>query len=320
MPAGVVFVTATDYVTVYPTVLETATLPSSTLLSSATMTLLPSFELLVPTLTTLVQSTVPFQPQDTASAEPSLTKIPPLPSGWPTPIMGSETKPWNDQLAGLSLAAVILMVLLLLILFGYAIYQRFHGKCHHCGKHEKELEKWRKGDLKIITKEMVKSRESLNSSRSDSAPNGAHADLERGDADKERQVHHAKALAALTRPSSVLLKPSLWERAKGMMKPKYKTSKHSPENRPSTVGDRFFTLSNVETLAPALPQADYMLPQTTYEPPQTTREPLQQNYTVDPVIDRAYSPPSPSVYSRATDYLIQRPGSQQSEHYNPPLV
>ncbi|KAF1912735.1 hypothetical protein BDU57DRAFT_597280 [Ampelomyces quisqualis] len=315
MPAGVVFVTATDYVTVYPTESETVFIASSTLSGSASTTLLQSAELLSSTIpTTTPQSKTPLQTLETASRIPTMTGISTLQSGFATPITSSEIKPWSDQMASLSLAAVILMVWLLISLLMYALYQRFRGKCHNCARSEQELEKWRKGDLKVITKDMVKSRESLNSqgsfSRSKLAPNGANEDLEEGNTDAERQAAREEALAVLTRPGSVFLKPSLWERTKGMMKPKGKQVEPSPE-RPPTIGDRFFTLPDVKTTAPLTPKTDYMLPQTRYEPPPTV------DYALDPIINRSYSPPSPSVYSRATDYPIKRPGPQQSEHYVP---
>jgi hypothetical protein len=195
------------------------------------------------------------------------------------------------------------MALLLLSLIGYAIYQRYRGRCHNCNDNEKAIVKWKSGDLRVITKDMVKERESLRLQRLIGGP--AYGDLEKG------VMARDDALAALTRPESVVVKPNLWERAMEYRKSK---NEESPPVLPTSSSDRFFVvdpvpvtrpISVVETTWPPSPVHTFTSP---VQPPYSTSpvhtrnsSPIHnQTYAAQPILDHAYSPPSPSMYSRAT--------------------
>jgi hypothetical protein len=161
----------------------------------------------------------------------------------------------------------------------------------------------------VITKAMVKERGSLNS-----IGGPVYEDLEKGAMACERQTARADALAALTRPESLVVKPKLWERAMGYMKGENASEESAPV-LPTSSSDRFFTVdplpvtrpgSTVDTTWPTSPVHTFTSPE---RPPYPTssvhiRDPSPvraQPYTKHPVLDRAYSPPSPSMYSRATN-------------------
>jgi hypothetical protein len=186
------------------------------------------------------------------------------------------------------LAAIIFMALLLLSIISYAIYQRFRGRCHNCTANEAQLSKWQNGDLKVITKEMVKARESLNSTIS--------YDMEKGEYQRERDTARKEALHALTRPESIVVKPSMWERAMGLMKSR---SNRKPPN----------------SLLPAIPHASSDDRFFTVEPATHVLHTPTPPYAFNRDLDHAYSPPSPSLYSRTTNRNIMRGGETQEEHY-----
>jgi hypothetical protein len=289
--SGVVFVTATDFVTIYPSAVIPST-PFSTPETTATSSIpAPSY-----TSSTTMASSTP---------SPSA-----LPTGISSPQEQSASKPWSDHLASLMLAAVIFMALLLLSLIGYAIYQRYRGRCHNCTDNEKALAKWKSGELKVITKEMVKERESLASKEANSFRGPRYEDLEKGvtPMSQERRTARQEALAQLTRPESAVVKPGMWERAKGIIQPKSQTQPTPALPTPSN--DRFFTVDPVPVTRPPSPSVTQLpypeSPVLGYHRAPTPRPIfLTQGYDAHPFLDHAYSPPSPSMYSRPTNSQIR---------------
>jgi hypothetical protein len=288
-----VIVTATDYVTVYPTTgfADHSSTPESTAIVSS-----------IPTPISLSSASHSLMTSATAP-------LTPLPTSISSPQEQITSKPWSANLASAALAAIIIMALLLFSLIGHAIYQRYRGRCHNCTDNEKALAKWKSGDLKVITKAMVKERGSLNS-----IGGPVYEDLEKGAMACERPTARADALAALTRPESLVVKPKLWERAMGYMKGKNASEESAPV-LPTSSSDRFFTVdplpvtrpgSTVDTTWPTSPVHTFTSPERPPYPtsPVHIRDPSPvraQPYTKHPVLDRAYSPPSPSMYSRATN-------------------
>jgi hypothetical protein len=287
MPGNMIFVTATDYVTVYPSAAGLSThspTPESTANASA-----------IPRPAPLLSA--PHSPI------PSITALPtPLPSSISSPQEQGASQSWSADLASLTLAAVIIMALVLLGLIGYNIYQRYRGRCQNCTDNEKAIVKWKSGDLKVITKEMVKERKSLRSQRPIGGP--AYEDLEKGVMAHERQTAREDALATLTRPESLVVKPNLWDRAMGYTKSK---NEESAPALPTSSSDRFFTIdpvpvtrpvSEVQTTWPTSPVHTFT---SLVQSPYPTSPVRNLTYTAHPILDRAHSPPSPSMYSRATN-------------------
>jgi hypothetical protein len=289
--SGVVFVTATDFVTIYPSALISSA-PFSTPETTATSSIpAPSY-----TYSTVMASSTP---------SPSA-----LPTGISSPQEQSASKPWSDHLASLMLAAVVFMTLLLLSLIGYAIYQRYRGRCHNCTANEKALAKWKSGELKVITKEMVKERESLAFKEANSLRGPRYEDLEKGVTamSQERRTARQEALSQLTRPESAVVKPGMWERAKGIIQPKSQTQP-TPPALPTPSNDRFFTVDPVPVTRPPSPSVTQLpypeSPVFGYHHSPTPRPiSLAQGYDTHPFLDHAYSPPSPSMYSRPTNSQI----------------
>jgi hypothetical protein len=237
--------------------------------------------------------------------------------------------------------AIVLCAALLLALVAYALYTRVKGKCPSCHSNEDKMRKWASGELKPITKAMVKAREQRPAHVADamavgSSSKGADLDVEQGemtDYQRERQLAHEEALAALNGVDTVSLKPSLLHRAKVAFRRIVKGRGKGKAPRPSalqapqppararpmtqaTVGDRFFT---VDDLNPAHDsQGPDAIPMRTFR------------YEVSPAAPQ-HVPVSPSSkYSRATDSNIGRAsikhagrtsvqdfGRAQQEHYNP---
>ncbi|OAL07052.1 hypothetical protein IQ06DRAFT_355100 [Phaeosphaeriaceae sp. SRC1lsM3a] len=268
MADSMVIVTEVEYFTVYPTEnIPTRTISQSTVITTSGM---PGT-----TLTFTPKASISKAPAS-SMAYSSTTGLPFLPSGWSAPAQPAEHKRWNDSLAKLSLAAIIIMAIVLLTFVAYAIYQRFRGKCHRCTINEDKLRKWESGELKRITKDMVKAREKHDSQASKSAPALALSDidLEAGDYEAERDAERAATLAALNRPASVVQKSSLFERAKGALKNKgKKPNTHSKSPEPVLPSqDRFFAVAEPVT--------------------QLSQKPYVEKQYEFKFLDRAYNHPS----------------------------
>jgi hypothetical protein len=304
-------VIVTEYVTVYPspsanTMLTSPSqlLPSSTPslvddLSSAVLSAVSSATARVSmSMSTMSMSSPKATP--TSTFVTSYTGISPLPSrtpgAHPEPLGGPSRGP---DMAAVSLAALVVMILLLLALFAYAMYSGFRkGKCSpECEDMRAELAKYKTGELKPITPAMVRAREALNAeSASAPAPDG---DLERGDL-------------------AVAPKPSLFTRAKGAFKQRQSTKPQSVHSQhfgasATTVDDRFFTVDDVASTrspTPGLRQPPpARLPSARYQP------------TINDA-DSNYAGPSsrrtslPSRYSQSTwlggNDNVSLPDSRQS--------
>jgi len=174
-------------------------------------------------------------------------------------------------MASLSLAAIILINLLLLSLMIYAIYQRMRGKCHKCEDNERQIEKYKNGELKRVTPDLVRSR-GLTQTSSHGSP--ADRDVESG------------------KPNEPICtsKVSIWGRVKDAFRLKVLDKdnqvRSSALNEEPNVGDRPIYAETDANFAhrSSLPAAP--------PPPQS------RDYEPDWYLDQAYSPSSPSIYSR----------------------
>lgn len=116
------------------------------------------------TLTTMATSataTVPTSTMATAAtgSPASLrtsTGIPPLPAAFDSPL--ATGKNHTPAVAIATLVMVIISALFLFVAFCYFVFLRFRGKCPQCPQYENELNKWKNGSLKRITREMVYNR------------------------------------------------------------------------------------------------------------------------------------------------------------------
>lgn len=324
---GVVFVTATDYVIVYPTVV----IPETTLGQLSTMVTSYRAATSVDAVSTIMTSD-----SSVTSSISSITGVPALPSKSTSSQPYPKTKLWDDKLASLALTIIILLVIVLLSLLVYAIYQRARGRCYNCSSNEALLYKYKTGQLKHISPTMVKDREKWMAS--ESIRTGADDDLEMGHLSyaEKRDKDREEALAALNGPEPV--KSSIWDRAKGVA--------GIVESRAKDVAGAVKTKAKGKGKQPASippePDAERTIggPVYTETPVESVRHiprPLQQvqNYDEDSYYDRAYdapsppdnvrnppSPPSPSIYSRPGASDVGGRIQDQAEHYilyGPPL-
>jgi hypothetical protein len=188
----------------------------------------------------------------------------------------------------------------------YAITQRLRGKCHSCIETEKELAKYKTGELKHISPAMVKAREQCEASFSQVF------DLEMGPqptSSQQRESHRQDALAALQGPPSSA-KVSIWNRTKGAAKSKVKgkgkgKAPQASEDEERTIGGPVY---NNHTVYNEMPVESVC--RATPRPPPPV--PAVQDYDADSL----YAPPSPSVYSRpkVSDVGCMQ---EQEEQYTP---
>jgi hypothetical protein len=333
---GVVFVTETDYITVYPTAAmpETTLAKFSTMVTSykpATTRSLASSTMASDTsISSRIVATSSLSSTLSSATRSSITAAPTIPSESAAASPYPKGKLWDDKLATLSLTIIILLALMLLALLIYAIYQRSRRRCHSCVDNEKLLEKYKTGRIKYISPAMVKIREKSSGSggfcpRSDAPPSdaprsaspGSDADLEKGEGDlscaekQEQGRARAEAMAKLVAPEPATLFMSPWERAKFEAHIVFATAKNNLEKAmgkgkepasPTAAPDTERTIAgSVYSETPIQPV------RRTY-PPHPLRQ--VQTHPSDPWLDRAYdppsppnvqnppSPPSPSIYSR----------------------
>lgn len=285
---GLIIDTETDYVTLYPSVVKSFTvdLSSLTTLTVASPTL--------PTSATLVRSgtaasiscsDATSSPMLTSSAQSSMTTMSVFPSSTAAPEhqVKSDHKVWNDRMASLSLAAIILVVLLLLSLMVYAIYQRIRGKCHKCQDNERQIEKYKNGELKRVSPDMVKSR-GLAQTPSNWTP--ADRDIELGN---------------LNEPP-IPAKVSIWDRAKGA----FKLKAHDKNNqvRSSAPNEEH----NIDG-CPIYAETDAVFTHRS-SLPAAPPPPQARDYDSDSYLNNAYSPSSPSIYSRPGASDVSPPQEQ----------
>ncbi|KAL5116185.1 hypothetical protein ACEQ8H_005962 [Pleosporales sp. CAS-2024a] len=218
---------------------------------------------------------------------------------------------WSDRMASLSLAAVILMVILFLSLIGYAIYQRFRGKCHACVENERQLALYKTGELKYISASAIRARDSGQDTT-------GRCDLEMGlvamGSEDERHANRQLALDALSGlPHEPTNKASsAWARTKGAAKNKWsnknKAKRRPDEEHTAAVRDPMYTATGVQLLRLSKP-----LP----APP----APRVEDYQDDADLERAYDDlPSPSVYSRLGASHVGPSHQQERDTHSAPRL
>ncbi|KAH7371160.1 hypothetical protein BKA66DRAFT_573112 [Pyrenochaeta sp. MPI-SDFR-AT-0127] len=286
MKPPAVIVTEIYYVTVTPN--PVVSIPTSLALSKS----LSSDTIDMSSITRLSSTPTPMSNSHGSSSTtlhspssmPTLyTSLPPLPSQFATPIKPKAK--FNDTFAIIVLVAVIILGLVLFGMIGYMIYLRQKGQCPKCKSMEEQLAKWERGDLKRITKDMIRKREALNQGLS--GPNSApEVDIEMGAIVKDTVSTHNKA--------------SFWGKAKeAMWNAKGKSMRNEtqdvkgteadvpPLNRirePSVYGDRYFTMQidSANSIRETSPQA----PHAYFKPGE----------------NRVYEPSSSSAYSQPTGF------------------
>ncbi|KAF1838964.1 hypothetical protein BDW02DRAFT_620259 [Decorospora gaudefroyi] len=288
--AGLVVIT--EYTTVYPTnVAQTMSTPSVS--STQTFTPTSTGSLSAGLSSSMPTSTLSFSSTPQTSAPPMPTSsatIPPPPSS--VPLAGSKYR-FDHRFAYVILAAVIVLAILLISMITYLIYLRCQGKCVKCRDMQQQLDKWKSGDLKRITKANVKKRGPFNKSATSSNAS-SDVDLEMGvigGAQSERDA----ALDQL----QANRKPTFWEQAKnkvasmgrskdkGKGKQKDRSSCHPTDSSPEVDIARRSTLDDA-SFAPG-PSGTYPNPSIPYD-----------LYKPPPPPNR-YSAYSASQYSQPTD-------------------
>jgi len=193
-----------------------------------------------------------------------------------------------------------MLSLLLFSLLAYSVWAKCFGgskckcgaSCANCKDLQDKLNKWECGDIKRITKEMVKQREAYNNRiRSAHAPVPT-LDLEMGPMDREsaRAATSNVLEGRSTRkgmPNASLLWGGMKAKFQGTLKGKGKDREAVHSIARSETGDRFFT---VETSPDP--------PQLTYQPPVTT--PFYTHHA-NQVSTSDYSA---SIYSQATNTAL----------------
>lgn len=350
-----VIVTVTDYVTVTPT------LPAATLTSvpwsasTVTASFGPSFGHGSSSTASSILSEIPSTalspftfPAPIATPSPSSSHlgititnplvtagIPELPSAFakpnlpPPPDTGGRngTNPatpdakYDKAFAAAMISAIAVMALLLCSLIGYMCYLRAKGKCQTCRANEDKLEKWERGELKVITKEMVRERESVN------------ADLEKGEANGGGRGKDKKREEVYT---------PFWERVhnqveitSGQMKVTAEDLKRRMRATSQNVKDKVKGVNakpeppNIEHLGPQKPNVQLFTDhrqsarresdrffQIDTETMRASDAPPQLHY--EPQDNMLYEPMSPSIYSQAADTAPRVFGDQSTFEMPPP--
>jgi hypothetical protein len=169
------------------------------------------------------------------------------------------------------LVIIAILALLLLTILGYLIFLYCRGQCPECLDMKLQLDKWESGQLKRITKDMVKKREALNKHKSTtSSYASSDADIELG-VYPDRTSARSEALSQLEGRA----KSSFWQNAKSKVtgKGKSRASSRNPSLTPTNI-DRFFGMSTIhidgeDGDAPGPSgtyKIPYHLPQVSYEP------------------------------------------------------
>ncbi|KAL6707995.1 hypothetical protein ACN47E_003429 [Coniothyrium glycines] len=175
----------TDYVTVCPTA---APVLSDSVLASLTQSseFSTSMSTIAPSSTTasaaLSATTAIFASTSSVTGQPTSTELP------------QRKDKYDDSFAVALIIAVSLMAFLLISFLGFHIYLRFRGKCPGCHDANAQLAKWKSGELKYITTEMVRERERINGL---AAHDSAHcvADSEKGMPEERASMRAAAARA-----------------------------------------------------------------------------------------------------------------------------
>lgn len=272
-----VIVTETDYVTVTPTAvtLPTSLLTDLTLSSDATTSSYLASMSSTRASAPMIQQESPTM--HTSSSMPtSHTSLPALPSEFASPI---KHKPrFNDTFAIIVLTAVIILGLVLFGMIGYMIYLRCKGQCVKCKTMEEQLAKWERGDLKCITREMVRKRENGNREPSPEAI----VDLEKG-ADSTARDHQGdtRRIAPAADVQGKKITRPFWNRAMGLVNAAKETLLVRSEGKNTCESEKNIS-PPIHTRASAIVEDRYFTMQI--DSPSTTHD----------------NPPSPSLYSQPT--------------------
>lgn len=160
----------------------------------------------------------------------SPTAIRPLPSVSTAP--GTRKPESNDTFPTVILVLLILLAVLLLAMVAHMLHLRYKGQCPKCYSMRKQLKKWKSGELKCITSNMVREREMLNTAATE-------VDVEKGGAHEE-EAEHAEAME-----SQATKKPSLWQKAKNIVLSNTRLVRSERRGSKANEDDRFFTVSEV---------------------------------------------------------------------------
>ncbi|KAF7678996.1 sugar transporter stl1 [Alternaria burnsii] len=234
---------ATDFVqaTITPSVSSTSTLTTTTATSSSAAL-----------RSNVLQSTI----STSSMVVPSQTL---LPASSETAIPVAPEPKFNDTFAYVSLAAIITLAVLQIAMVTYLVYLRFKGECLHCHDLQQQLRKWKSGELKPITPQMVWRRDALNKVASASNPS-SNLDVELG------FVAHEMSRAPTPIQFEIDNKPTLFQKARAKVSRKDKSSIHMPDPLPDDGVDRFFTVNPDAPINNPEPsrRTTALLPQTTY--------------------------------------------------------
>ncbi|CAN9345493.1 unnamed protein product [Alternaria alternata] len=234
---------ATDFVqaTVTPSVSSTSILAATTATSSSAAL-----------RSNVLQSTI----STSSMVAPSQTS---LPASSETAIAVAPKPKFNDTFAYVSLAAIITLAVLQIAMVAYLVYLRFKGECLHCRDLQQQLRKWKSGELKPITPQMVWRRDALNKVASASIPS-SDLDVELG------FVAHEMSRAPTPNQFETDKKPTLFQKARAKVSRKDKSPIHTPDPLPDDGVDRFFTVDPDAPINNPEPsrRTTALLPQTTY--------------------------------------------------------
>ncbi|KAG9195085.1 hypothetical protein G6011_00205 [Alternaria panax] len=211
---------------------------------------------------------------------PSQTLLPTSPA---TGITLDPEPKFNSTFAYVTLAALIALAILQIAMVAYLIYLSYKGECLHCRDLQQQLRKWKSGELKPITPEMVWKRDALNKAASTSNAS-SNVDIEMG------FVPHAMYRAPTPTQLETNQKATLFQKAKAKICHKSKSSSRSPDLSADDGVDRFFTLNPNESMDN--PRSSCR--NTTLFP--------QGVHTAPNLYANRYSPyPASSIYSQTTD-------------------
>lgn len=234
---------ATDFVqaTNTPSVSSTSTLATTAATSSSAVL-----------RSNVLQSTI----STSSMVNPSQTS---LPASSETAIAVAPKPKFNDNFAYVSLAAIITLAVLQIAMVAYLVYLRFKGECLHCRDLQQQLRKWKSGELKPITPQMVWRRDALNKTASASNPS-SNLDVELG------FVAHEMSRAPTPNQFETDKKPTLFQKARAKVLRKGKSPIYTPDPLPDDGVDRFFTVDPDAPIDHPEPsrRTTALLPQTTY--------------------------------------------------------
>jgi hypothetical protein len=182
---------------------------------------------------------------------------------------------------------VILCILLFFSIIGYGLFQRLHkGRCSpECEDMKAELAKYKSGQLKPITIALVRAREAFNANAAESSSTSTGTDID---------LENGTAFGGQVQASP---KPSRWTKIKGKVVGTAKRQ-HSGK-RPSTVGDRSFTIAGTPNSQSRQSLPAPAPPAPIYQQAMANRPSYLNAGSFQAGLSRRSS--LPSIYSQATE-------------------